>query len=55
MMKAQLEPKAISGTPQAQEALPAGTAGTVNIPQGDKVIDAELEELRSQLDNKPPA
>jgi phage shock protein A len=55
MLKAQLDPKAISGTPQGQEALPAGTAGTANIPQDAKVMDAELEELRSQLDNKPPA
>jgi phage shock protein A len=55
MMKAQLEPKSISGTPQGQEALPAGNASAANIPQKDKVVDAELEELRSQLDNKPPA
>lgn len=43
-MKAQL-----SGTSPAQEALPASDS-TASAPQNEEIIDAELEELRSQLD-----
>ncbi len=52
LLKAQMDPnqKTIAGTPQATEALPAGKDAVV---QGE-VADAELEELRAQI-NKPPA
>ncbi|MCG9889982.1 MAG: PspA/IM30 family protein [Thermosynechococcaceae cyanobacterium MS004] len=55
LLKAQLDPssKAIAGTPTGQEALPAGST-PVGIPQEAKVVDAELEELRSKL-NQPPS
>ncbi len=50
LLKAQMDPstKSIAGTPQAAEALPAGKEPVVQA----EVVDAELEELRSQI-NKP--
>ncbi|MGB8698868.1 MAG: PspA/IM30 family protein [Thermosynechococcaceae cyanobacterium] len=50
LLKAQLDAPRIAGTPQGQEALPAGKEAVVH----GELVDAELEEMRAKL-NQPPA
>ncbi len=50
LLKAQLDPQRLEGSPSAQGALPAGETGAAANPKADPEADAELEALRSEID-----
>jgi phage shock protein A len=52
-LKAQLEPKIIEGSPQGQSALPASDEASVAAAKSTPAVDAELETLRSQINEQP--
>lgn len=50
MLKAGMQQPALPAEPTAQEALPPGETTPMDTPQQQTPVDAELDELRSKLD-----